>query len=356
MFKRILLIRRDNIGDLVCTTPLILALRQHFPQAQLDVLVNSYNAPVLQGHPAIDQLYVYTKAKHRAAGETLLGVYGRRLKLMLTLRVQRYDLVVLANADGLQRSRRWARQLKAKQVLGFCEPNDPVASYIDYPVRLPVGTVHQVEQNMALMEPLLSSPLAIPALQVQASSAARQVALASLQSAGFTLDRPVLGLHISARKPSQRWPIERFIALAHALVERYPSCQLLLFWSPGRADNPFHPGDDDKAAAIIQACRDLPLLAMPSLHLDELIGGLSLLDCLICSDGGAMHLAAGLAKPIVCLFGDSDAGHWHPWGVPYQLLQPASLDVSDVTVEQVLLAYSKLQSMPAACDQVEVLE
>ncbi|MBI3715416.1 MAG: hypothetical protein HY255_05435 [Betaproteobacteria bacterium] len=43
----LLVIRRDNIGDLVCTTPLLAALRTHFPQARIEVLANSYNAPVL---------------------------------------------------------------------------------------------------------------------------------------------------------------------------------------------------------------------------------------------------------------------------------------------------------------------
>lgn len=41
---KILIIRRDNIGDLICTTPLFEAIRQHYPDAYLAALVNSYNA------------------------------------------------------------------------------------------------------------------------------------------------------------------------------------------------------------------------------------------------------------------------------------------------------------------------
>ena len=55
-----------------------------------------------------------------------------------------------------------------------------------------------------------------------------------------------------------------------------------------------------------------------------------------------MHLAAALKKPIVCLFGNSDAGRWRPWGVPYELLQPASRNVADISVDQVLAAYDRL--------------
>ena len=39
--KQILVIRRDNIGDLVCTTPLFTALRRRFPDAWIGAFVNS---------------------------------------------------------------------------------------------------------------------------------------------------------------------------------------------------------------------------------------------------------------------------------------------------------------------------
>ena len=65
---RILILRRDNIGDLVCTTPLIDALRARYPRAWLGALVNTYNADVLAGNPALDEVFVYEKLKHRRGG------------------------------------------------------------------------------------------------------------------------------------------------------------------------------------------------------------------------------------------------------------------------------------------------
>jgi ADP-heptose:LPS heptosyltransferase len=77
-------------------------------------------------------------------------------------------------------------------------------------------------------------------------------------------------------------------------------------------------------------------------RLEVLVAALSQCDRLICSDGGAMHLAAALAKPIVCLFGNSDAERWRPWGVRYELLQPPSRMVADISVDEVLAAYDRL--------------
>ena len=97
-----------------------------------------------------------------------------------------------------------------------------------------------------------------------------------------------------------------------------------------------------KHTTLALELRSLPLLPVPTPDLSELVAGLSLCDRVLCSDGGAMHLAAALGKPIVCLFGRSDAARWHPWGVPHALLQPASRDVRDIGVADVLDALERL--------------
>src|SRR5512135_977073 len=63
MTRKILVIRRDNIGDLVCTTPMIRMLRQHYPDAWIAALVTRYNAEVLAGNPDLDAVFAYQKAK-----------------------------------------------------------------------------------------------------------------------------------------------------------------------------------------------------------------------------------------------------------------------------------------------------
>jgi ADP-heptose:LPS heptosyltransferase len=148
---------------------------------------------------------------------------------------------------------------------------------------------------------------------------------------------------MSARKPAQRWPVENFASLARQLHAEH-GARLLLFWSPGPSDDPRHPGDDARAAELLDRCQGIPIQPMPTAHLEELIAGLSLCDQLVCSDGGAMHLAAGLGKPMVCFFGNSQASRWRPWGVPHRLLQPASENVADVSVDQALRAYATLVS------------
>ncbi len=335
-----LVVRRDNIGDLICTTPLIRALRTRFPEARIDALVNSYNRPVLAANPDVNNVFAYTKAKHRGAHETVVGVHWRRLQLMLDLRRQRYDLVILANGGYLRRTLRLARWVAPRSIIGFV-PAGASRTGIDLGVPIDHGHHHIVEEVFRLLQPLGIDGPPPPLRLVADPQAVRQARERLAGEPWYDAAKPLIAIHISARKVPQRWPAPRFAELMGRLHAEY-GCQFMLFWSPGDEDNPLHPGDDRKAAAVMAAGPGLPILAYPTSRLEDLIGGLSLCSRIVCSDGGAMHVAAGLGLSIVCFFGNSDAVKWHPWGVNYELLQKPSRDVNDIHVAEACAAFSRL--------------
>ena len=331
---KILVIRRDNIGDLVCTTPLIDALRQHYPRAHIAALVNTYNRQVLDGHPDLDAVYAYTKAKHRPPGQGRAAVYWDTLALVRTLRARRFDYALLASPDPGAPGLRLARWVAPAHIAGYAEPTGLVDLAL---ARDPAAALHEVEQvfRLATLFGIENAPGKLR-LAVDADARAQVANALGVRGSG----RKLIALHVSARKPSQRWPVERFVGLMQALGGEV---DFLLLWSPGAADHPRHPGDDARAAAIVGAAGGVPLTACRTLELRELTAALSLADYVVCSDGGAMHIAAALGKPIVCFFGDSEAVRWHPWGVPYRLLQPDSRDAADISLEAALRALRELR-------------
>ncbi len=336
----ILVIRRDNIGDLVCTTPLIHALRERFPRGRLCVLVNSYNRPVVENNPDIDVVYAYMKAKHREEGQSVLGVYWRRLLLMRELRRQSFDYAIIAGAHFLPRALGLARAIKPRHLIGFTEPGRRGVERIDtgVPYTLP-QPMHEAQDIFRLLAPLGISGEP-PAMRVFPAAAAVARAQAALREKGLPPD-DVIGVHISARKPLNRWPAENFAALIRRLHDKHGAA-FMLFWSPGSAANPRHPGDDEKAQEIMDRLADVPILAFPTDRLDQLIAGLSLCRAVVCSDGGAMHIAAALGKPILCFFGKSDKTRWYPWRARHVLLQPPSLNVADISVDEAANGFERL--------------
>lgn len=346
--KRILIIRRDNIGDLVCTTPAIAALRAHYPDAEIAALVNSYNAEVLRGNPNLDQVFVYQKLKHAGGLVGRLKALNERMQLIVRLRRWRPDVTLLAKAGYERHGVNFARQIGAKHIIGYV-PDDPALAKGLPDVRLetPAFTaIHEVQAVHGLLRELNINSAPGP-LQVYADPDA----VARL-SAKLPLAPRRIALHISAREPERRWGVDNFIALARHILQTEPDTQILLFWSPGKADDPHHPGDDAAAAQLMAAVNSDRLLPMPTQNLTELIAALSLCDLFIGTDGGAMHLAVALNKKVLALFENlpGKLNHWYPWQVPHELvhsLNPANPDIDQVTPHQVQAALARLLASSA---------
>jgi ADP-heptose:LPS heptosyltransferase len=336
--RRILVIRRDNIGDLVLTTPLIHALRARFPAAWIGVLGNSYNTPVLAGHPDVDAVFAYDKAKHQPQ-RSRWAVYAQTARLLLRLRSPRIDLAILAGPGAQRQTARFARWLRPRAVLGFVENGVP--GNVTLPVPYGDGAqVHEAEDVYRLGAPLGLAPAAGPC--VIAADAAQ---LARFRQAVTALARPgdrMVAVHVSARRVLQRWPPGKFAALVRDLCAR-GDLTVVLLWAPGAADDPRHPGDDATAAEILaQLPAGARCLPWPTTTLAALSGALAACHLMFCADGGAMHMAAALGVPTVALFGDSPVRRWRPWGVRHEVLQAPSGDVADIEVAEARMACLRL--------------
>jgi ADP-heptose:LPS heptosyltransferase len=332
---RILIIRRDNIGDLACTTPLLEAMRARLPQAWLGALVTTYNADVLAGNPALDEVFVYEKLKHRTSG--IFMHMKNRLGQMSQLRQRKLDCV-LVPAPAPQ-SLKIARSLRPGQVIAA-------------PLTFPAG-MHEVERTFGLGRSLgvtgMPGPLRIfPDREkireiAQGADAGPQGAGAGPQGVGAGPQGvgagPFTAVHISARRPAQRWPLERYAALVARMSKQG---RVMLLWAPGSQNNPGHPGDDEAAQRVLEMAGNPAVAAIATPDLRTLIAALSLADRVVCPDGGAMHLAAALGKPVVALFGDSPVERWRPWAVPYRVVRPESRDLADLLLEPVLEALRAL--------------
>jgi heptosyltransferase III len=322
--QSILVIRRDNIGDLVCTTPLLAALRVRFPHSWIGVLANSYNAPALAGSPDVDEVFAYRKLKHLGDEESVFAALAERAAMLWALRRRKLDLAIIAAGKQDARGEKFARLLSPGRIVRSAPP---------------AAGQHEVERTFSAARDLgCEGP--IPPMRVVPGAAAEGRIRTALSQAG--LQPPLIGVHISARRAAQRWPAERFARLVCSLHEMHGAATLL-FWSPGAQDHPQHPGDDGKAKAVMDLVGGkAALLPCPSAALEDLIAGLAQCDAVVCSDGGAMHLAAALGKPVACFFGDSPVDRWRPWGVRHIVLQAPTRRVEDIPIEDAVAAASRL--------------
>ena len=106
---RILICRLSAVGDCILTTPMVAALREHFPQAFLAWAVEPAAASLLVDHPSLDELIVVDKKWHKSAAS--IGAVRRQL------RARRFDVAL--DPQSLSKSSLLAWLSGARQRIGF---------------------------------------------------------------------------------------------------------------------------------------------------------------------------------------------------------------------------------------------
>ena len=110
-------------------------------------------------------------------------------------------------------------------------------------------------------------------------------------------DGPLIGFAPGAAfGPSKQWPVERFAAVADALVEQIAARCILLTG----------PGEEDTREAFIKLCKHpVTLCDENKPTIDSLKATISVLDILVCNDSGPRHIAIAFNIPTVCIMGST---------------------------------------------------
>ena len=150
---KILVLKRDKIGDMLLMTPMLRHLRASRPDAQIHVLANDYNAWVVEGNPNIDRLWVYPRARHGA--EFRPSAVLAQLRQLWQLRRQRYDFAIAAGGVVSPRAIRRALRVGAARTVAYCRGEE--CRGLSDPLTLP-ARIHEVEANLNLLSPLGVAP------------------------------------------------------------------------------------------------------------------------------------------------------------------------------------------------------
>ncbi|KEY56517.1 glycosyltransferase family 9 protein [Serratia sp. DD3] len=336
--KNILIIRRDNIGDLVCTTPLIEGVKIAYPDAKLYLLINKVSQDVVKHNPHLEKVFVYKKAKHKAKNETTLGVYFQRLMMLWQLRKIKFDAVILANPEPCKYSLRMAKMIGAKKIIGA----DLGTSDIHHPFKSAnFHGKHQVERTFSYLSAITDKVIPIPPVRVYLTDEERHIARQRLKALLPASSGHLYAVHFSNRRVKSSWPLERYAEIIrHLTTDHHAS--VLIFWSPPGTLAPDDIGDDKRAEQLLMQCQNPRVALYPTASVRELLAAFDLCDLVLCSDGGQMHLAAALNKKQVVFFGETKPEEWHPWSDDYQIIQATSGNCADIPVEEV---WQKMQQL-----------
>lgn len=278
--KKILVFSFSFIGDAVLSTAVIQPLRSHFPDTHITFLVGPSAFDLLANDPQLDATLVYNNREKHA------GLKGR-LKLISTLRSEKYDLVVNLR-DSLS-----ARCIGAEHwglVRGDRERH-AVARYLEVLSRHGVGTT-DANPRLRLTE-------------AEQSNASRFLA-----DAGIEAERTLIGIHPGGNWIYKLWNAEKYAQLANALVSD-KSVTILLFSGP----------NERELQAQVVGMMDTPPILVKTANLREVAALIAACDVYIGNDTGPMHIAAAVDTPVVALFGSTNHVRSGPYGDRHVVVQ-----------------------------------
>jgi ADP-heptose:LPS heptosyltransferase len=292
---RILLLRLERIGDLLMAVQGIADVRAFAPDAEIDLVVGSWNASVARAIPGV------TNVETLDAAWLARGEAGLEMRALLRetrgWRQRRYDLAI--NFEPDIRSNLLVARSGAAWTVGYRSggggPLLDVA--IDYDTR-----AHTAENARRLVAAAFGGTAVRAAAPLLAlPDDARRRAEARLRAHR----RPIVGVHASGGRDIKQWDPARFAAVAHRLIQERGATIVLTGAPPDRALV-------DRVKSLLPAERTID--AAGGLDLLELAALLQQLDVFVTGDTGPMHLAATVGTPIVAVFGPSDPARYAPAG------------------------------------------
>ena len=288
--KRVLVVRLRSIGDTVLATPSLIALKRFLPHAEIDILLEDWVAPVLDGHDSVDNVIT--------TGKTATD----RLGTAREIRKRKYDLVF--NLHGGTTSTFFVVACKSKHRVGYAGYrysffyNHRLSSSADFWGR---EKTHSAEQQLALLGhvgvPVEDKPRS--RLAITEGSA---VSLAEkLGSIDFDLQSKFAVIHPVAALDSKRWAPEKFAEVIRELSDRGIRAIAL--------------GSRSERSELekLRSISDTPMWISADINLPETTALLSSATLFVGNDSGLAHMAAAMSVPCVVIFGSMNRDHWYPW-------------------------------------------
>ncbi|MEP7181321.1 MAG: hypothetical protein ABI886_03945 [Betaproteobacteria bacterium] len=295
---KILIVKRDKIGDLLLTTPLISHLRAVLPAAAIHVLANDYNAWVVAEHPQVDRLWVYRRTRH--AGKVRLGAAVEQLRQFFALRAERYDFAIAAGGDESPRAIHRALAARAARTIAYVDGGRHYRGLTD-PLPVPQHG-HEARRLLGLAGPLgVDPPVTLPDPTFRVPGEWRDTAAHWLAEVGFAAGRYV-AIGLSARLPAMQPTMAQVLRWAHRLHDEY-GLAIALQSTPGGADNKLYPGSEVLARDILAAAP--PFLRLMPDGLPAAVGIIDLARTSVMPESGLMHLAAASPGGVLAVWADA---------------------------------------------------
>jgi len=288
--RKVLVIRLRSIGDTVLTTPSLVALRRFLPHTSIDILLEDWVAPVLDGSPLVDR--VISIPRHSNAA-----------RARIARELHRTDYDVVYNLHGGTTATLLARASGAKQRAGYAHYQ--YARLHNHVAPSPQEiwsrpTLHSAEQQLALIGWTGVPVSDRPATQLAVTEKAARSVAAKL--AAHQIDsEPVALIHPAAAFETKQWPAENFARVIDEVAARGLKPVVIV------------ASKEKQVLDSVVQQSSARVIGLTDLSLPEVTALAARAQLFVGNDSGIAHMAAAVNTPCVVIFGSSNVAHWRPW-------------------------------------------
>lgn len=283
---RFLLVRLGSLGDIVHALPAAAALRDTFPSARIDWVVDRKWTRLLEGNSDLNEVISVDRRKAGGIATAVRKLRDARYTCAIDFQAL-YKSALLSFASGAPR-RIGFRSSYARE--GFAA--------LLYTDRLNPRGAHKVDHNLTLVEQTGARP-GTPRFPLAIHEEDEDRVSRELSAHGMN---EFFVLNPGGGWLSKCWPAERYGDLNRKLAERHG-------W---RGVVTFGPGEESMAAKLIEAAGNTPPVAV-ALGLGALFALLRRAKFVVSADTGPLHVASALGTPVVGLFGPTDPARNGPY-------------------------------------------
>ncbi|KOY63015.1 hypothetical protein AM629_05520 [Photorhabdus heterorhabditis] len=280
---KIAILRRNGLGDLICTQPLINYLKLKHPSSEIHLFIE-FNNEELTKYLCPDVI-IHTIPKGNK--------YTSLLTTALKQRKEKFDMAISAKTSPMKLNNLFLWVVNARKRYAVTGHKKWHEKLINVPTDFRrIDGFHQSLKLLKIFDPKIES---IP------FDLSPKIVMKDFS--GFSNSKfPKILFSVSNNRTRSQITNERMASIANEIIKNFPDAYFLI--------STLHK-DREKANELLTMIEGKSQI-IESENLKSFLSLINSVDLVIVGDGGICHLAAALNKKIVALYGVTKPQNWGP--------------------------------------------
>lgn len=326
--KKILIVRQHNqLGDMLASVSLFRALKQKYPEAEISVIVSPVNKAAVIKNKFVDSYFVFDKSK--------IYLPSGLIKLIKYLR-QGFDVVIVPSTVSISFTSNLISRISKSRIrigVNSLDGKSNESSFF-FDRRIELDWSKHPDSNVADFILDIIRPFGIStndfSSEITFDETDIKAAKGFVKEIKKNNDQLLIGIHVGAGKPQNKWSLDKYLQLVKSLNDKYKCCFYITGWK-----------FDSEELNYIEQHSKVKIHQFLNHSIPETAALISISDLYISNDTGLMHVAGTTKTAQIALFGSTNPFNWAPFGKNKFFIRKSDL-IDDIEVEDVLEVCDKI--------------